>query len=317
MLSFDLQTRSEPGAWQPELRRALDLVFETFCTSPSPDIIDWLAIRLGRIFDLAVADDELPVFKAICKSHPLAQMVLEDPYARRAVEKPRGYAGDAVMLDYIYRPGPICASAVGLAMHHATTGLSSAKSILWRRDYLAKQIGGAMERMDPTQVLAIASGQMRELDLIAPPKKRDALEIYAVDLDKVSLKECVLSYPEVNIRTIHSSAVTIRRAKLPETFHLVYCAGLFDYLNDATAEFLLAQLFRQLLPSGLLCVANFTPDNHGRGFMEGFMDWSLILRDEQDLLRLAKNAVPGCAPSAFRDPHGNIAYLEMRRPWSN
>jgi hypothetical protein len=317
MLSFDVQIPSERGAWQHELLATLDQAFDSFCTAPSADVIDWLAEQLGKIFDLAVADDHLLVFKAICKSHPLTRLVLEDPYARRAVEKPRGYAGDAVMLDYIYRPEPVGASPVGLAMHRATTGLSSAKSILWRRDYLARQISSAMERVSPAQILAVASGHMRELDFIPPLQQREALEITAVDLDQASLKECVQSYPGIDIRPIHSSAVTIRRARLPETFHLVYCAGLFDYLNEATSEFVLAQLYRQLRPSGLLCVANFTPENHGRGFMEGFMDWSLILRNEQDLTRIAKSAAPGCAPSVFRDPYGNIAYLEIRKPWSN
>jgi len=316
MLFYELRTSPESGAWQQELQVTLDQAFDTFCSGPSPGIIDWLARRLGEIFDLAVADDRLLLFKDICKSHALAQLVLEDPYTRRAVEKPRGYAGDAVMLDYIYRPQSISASAMGLAIHQATTGLSSAKSILWRRDYLAKQITGAMERVSPTQIIAVACGHMREIDMIAIPEKREALKITAIDLDQASLTACVQSYPGVDIRPIRSSAVTIRRARLPENFHLVYCAGLFDYLNDATSEFLLAQLYHQLQPSGLLCVANFTPENHGRGFMEGFMDWSLILRTEQDLARIAKTAIPGCAPAVFRDPYGNIAYLEIRKPWS-
>jgi len=294
----------------------LDEVLAAFCAVPSPQIIDGLATRLGEIFDRAVADDDVALFKSICKSHPLAKIALEDPYTRRAVEKPRGYAGDAVMLDYIYRPQPVAASAIGLAMHQATTGLSSAKSILWRRDYLAKLITGAMDRTNAAEVLAVACGHMRELDLIAPPENRAALKITAVDLDQASLTEAMQSYPDIDIRPVRSSAVTIRRAKLPETFHLVYCAGLFDYLNEATAEFVLAQLYRHLLPSGVLCIANFTPENHGRGFMEAFMDWSLILRNEQDLARMAKNALPECAQSIFRDPYGNIAYLEVRKPWS-
>ena len=313
MLSYDVQVSSRRGAWRHELEFALDHALRKISTAPSPNIIDWLAVRLGEIFDLASADGELSLFKAICKSHPLAKLVLEDPYSRRAHDKPRGYAGDAVMLDYIYRPQPIAASAIGVAMHHATTGLSNAKSILWRRDYLASKITAVMKRTSPARVLAVASGHMRELDIVNIAGKRDALEICAVDLDDLSLQECCRSYPEVNIRAVRSSAVTIRRARLPETFDLVYCAGLFDYLNEATAEFLLTQLHRHLLPSGLLCVANFTPENHGRGFMEGFMDWSLILRDERELARLAKSAVPGCALSTLRDPHGNIAYVEMRR----
>jgi SAM-dependent methyltransferase len=316
MLSYDLRPSYEPGAWGQELQLILDQVLDTFCTAPSPHAIDWLANQLGEIFDLAVADDDLPLFKTICKAHPLAKLVLEDPYTRRAVEKPRGYAGDAVMLDYIYRPQAVSASAMGLAMHQATTGLSSAKSILWRRDYLAKQITGAMDRTSSAEILAVACGHMRELDLVIRPRNREALKITGVDLDQASLQECMQAYPGIDFRPIHSSAVTIRRAKLPESFHLVYCAGLFDYLNEATSEFVLAQLYRQLLPSGLLCIANFSPENHGRGFMEGFMDWSLILRNEQDLATLAKSAAPGCAHSVFRDPYGNIAYLEVRKPWS-
>ena len=313
MLSYDVQVPSERRAWEQELQFALDHALRKFSLLPSPKFIDALAVRLGDIYDLAVADDQLPLFKAICRSHPFAEMVLEDPYSRRAHEKPRGYAGDAVMLDYIYRPEAIAASPLGVAMHRATTGLSSAKSILWRRDYLARQITKVMERARPARVLAVASGHMRELDVIEVPKNRDDLEIYAVDLDTLSLQECVRSYPRIKIHPVHSSAITIRRAKLPENFDLIYCAGLFDYLNEATAEFLLAQLQRHLLATGVLCIANFTPENHGRGFMEGFMDWSLILRDEVDLVRIAKSAAPGCAISAFRDPMGNIAYLEMRR----
>jgi SAM-dependent methyltransferase len=313
MLSYDLRV-SSLEAWEQELKLALDQAYRKFSVVPSPNIIDRLAIELGAMFDLALAEGRVETFKSICKSHPLAKFVLEDPYARRACEKPRGYAGDAVMLDYIYRPQAVTASPIGMAIHAATTGLSSAESILWRRDYLARQITSAMAQATPTRVLAVASGHMRELDLVDLPKSRDDLEICAVDLDMLSLEECVRSYPGVNIRPLHSSAVTIRRAKLPQHFDLVYCAGLFDYLNDATAEFVLAQLFHQVRPSGLLCVANFTPDNHGRGFMEGLMDWSLILRDEVEFVRLAKSAAPTCADvSAFRDPMRNIAYLEMRK----
>lgn len=316
MFSYELRRPYKPGAWQQDLQLMLDQGLDAFCTAPSPQAIDWLASRLGEIFDLAVADDDLALFKTICKSHPFAKLVLEDPYTRRAVEKPRGYAGDAVMLDYIYRPRAVSASPIGLAMHEATTGLSNGKSILWRRNYLAKLITDAINRVRPAQILAVACGHMRELDLVTPPESREALKITGVDLDQASLKECMQSYPEIDIRPVHTSAVTIRRAKLPETFHLVYCAGLFDYLNEATSEFVLAQLYRQLLPSGVLCIANFSPENHGRGFMEGFMDWSLILRSEQDLARMAKNALPECAHSVFRDPYGNIAYLEIRKPWS-
>jgi hypothetical protein len=36
------------------------------------------------------------------QQHPINAVVLEDPYTARARNKPNGYAGDAVMLDYLY-----------------------------------------------------------------------------------------------------------------------------------------------------------------------------------------------------------------------
>ena len=36
------------------------------------------------------------------ENHELRQFLYQDPLTWRALDKPRGYAGDAVMMDYIY-----------------------------------------------------------------------------------------------------------------------------------------------------------------------------------------------------------------------
>ena len=38
--------------------------------------------------------------------HPLRDVLHSDPFTRWAFEKPRGYPGDAVLLDYTYGHGP-------------------------------------------------------------------------------------------------------------------------------------------------------------------------------------------------------------------
>ena len=48
------------------------------------------------------ADDAVWMDWVRCRNHPLRELFLEDPFTRRSCEKPRGYAGDAVLLDYIY-----------------------------------------------------------------------------------------------------------------------------------------------------------------------------------------------------------------------
>src|SRR5262245_58416888 len=39
---------------------------------------------------------------ATCRRHPLVHLVHQDPFTYRAFNKPRGYAGDAPMMDFIY-----------------------------------------------------------------------------------------------------------------------------------------------------------------------------------------------------------------------
>jgi extracellular factor (EF) 3-hydroxypalmitic acid methyl ester biosynthesis protein len=36
-----------------------------------------------------------------CLRHPLRELVHQDPFTRRAFSKPKGYAGDAALLDYV------------------------------------------------------------------------------------------------------------------------------------------------------------------------------------------------------------------------
>src|ERR1700739_1428470 len=67
-------------------------------------VAEELISLLAATYDHALQRDELKEFRDICQAHSLHKRMLEDPFTRRAFEKPRGYVGDAVMLDYIYRP---------------------------------------------------------------------------------------------------------------------------------------------------------------------------------------------------------------------
>lgn len=40
-----------------------------------------------------------------CRENGLAQMLYQDPFTRRSAEKPRGYPGDAMLIDFIYGNG--------------------------------------------------------------------------------------------------------------------------------------------------------------------------------------------------------------------
>ena len=96
---------------------------------------------------------------------------------------------------------------------------------------------------------------------------------------------------------------------------LVYAAGLFDYLPDSLARRLTRRMFEMLRPDGRLLLANFAPDSAGREYMEAFMHWNLIYRDEDEVEALAVGlpAERISARRVFRDFAGNIVYLDIRR----
>ncbi|WP_132255519.1 class I SAM-dependent methyltransferase [Methylobacterium segetis] len=280
--------------------------------SPGSDTIDWLARELATSFDAASSAGELAAFQAFCQAHPLSEVFLSDPYSRRAFEKPRGYAGDAVMLDFIYRPTASRANGLAGVVHQATTTLPNAKSILWRRDYLATIIYKYMRQREMAEVLSVASGHMRELDALRLLTSDNNVQFTALDQDGSSIVEAKGTYPEYRIAGLRRTFATlIRGNKVTKKYDLIYSAGLFDYLHDATATALIGAMFPRLKPGGMLSIGNFTPDSHGRGFMAGFMDWCLIYRNEDDLRSLAQKACPTASYRIFRDQPRNVVYLEI------
>lgn len=295
-----------------QLQAILSHAHAQFTADPCTEVIDWLAKELGTTFDHAAMTGELEAFQALCRAHPLSDLLMLDPYSRRAVDKPRGYAGDAVMLDYIYRPSRPSLDGVASIVHSATTSLPNAKSILWRRDYIATMIYNCMRKKECPEVMSVAAGHMRELDALRDMTADTNVTITALDQDSDSLREAKQTYHEFNILARPKSVTSLlRRAGSRDRFDLIYSAGLFDYLSDALATSIIKAMYARLKPGGFLSVGNFTCDSHGRGFMAGFMDWCLIYRNEEQMRALADAACPKASQRIFRDQPGNVIYLEL------
>ena len=284
-------------------------------TKPDIEVVDELAAGLAVIHDRAVAAGELQELKAAVQAHPLHSVILSDPYSRRAYDKPRGYAGDAVMLDFIYRPEEQTISESGKAVHLGTTKLPTAQSVLWRRDYLADLILRTMATKPHVSMLSVACGHMRELDLVREKTTRRDVAVTALDQDEASIDECLRSYgADFAIWPVRKSLTHIIKGGFGEQqFDLIYSAGLFDYLSDRVAVALVRALYKHLKPGAVLSVGNFVPDTHGRGFMEFLMDWTLVQRSEADMLALANEACPGAQVRTFLDEPRNVAYFEITK----
>ena len=256
-------------------------------------------------------------------THGVRSVVHEDPFTYRAFSKPRGYAGDAVMMDYIY--GYRLAeqedlSDMGRRLFQQTTRLPAAEAVRFRRRVLAETIDAEAERVGrPIDVVALAAGHLREVDL-STAVRTGAASVTALDQDEESLALVHREYAKHGVQAVPTSVRHILggRTKLPAS-DLSYTAGLYDYLTEPVATRLTSLMFEALRPGGSLLLANFLPNIHDVGYMESLMDWQLIYRDDAEMLALAGGIPCGeiASIAQFHDPFDNITFMKVSKAGGN
>lgn len=237
------------------------------------------------------SDDEWEASIRRSREHRLREMIHEDPFTRRAFEKPRGYAGDAELLDMIYGPEERwpepAASPMGKSIYRYTSAAPAPEGVRARRGFIADLIDRLAAETPGLSILAVAAGHLREASLSAAVRRRRLGRFVALDADAVSLQEVNRAYGAFGVETVVApfSHLITGRAQ-PGKFDLVYSTGLFDYLSDSTGRRLVRTLFDMLKAGGQLVVANFVPGIRDVGFMEAFMDWRLIYRTRRDMVEV-------------------------------
>jgi extracellular factor (EF) 3-hydroxypalmitic acid methyl ester biosynthesis protein len=255
-----------------------------------------------------------------CLNHPLRELLHQDPFTRRAFDKPRGYAGDAVMMDYIYGLGEAERAAreatpLGRAIFQYMGTRPSAKAVRYRRRLLAGLIDRVARRGN-AGVLAIAAGHLREAELSSALQSGSLREFVALDQDEASLSVVARNYGRLGVRPMPGSVRSILTGKLdPGQYDLVYAAGLFDYLSAPVAAAFTRRMFDMVRPGGLMLIPNFLQGIRDVGYMESFMDWHLIYRSNADMWTLASSLPKDAVADSqvFDDDVETITYLLVEK----
>jgi hypothetical protein len=258
----------------------------------------------------------------LVQNHSVSDYFLEDPFTRWSFEKPRGYSGDAQLLDFIYGHDSVAdkvknATPLGAALYDYTKDASSSVAVRERRDLLTRFVDEAAARHgSETEILTIASGHLREADASVALKEGKIRRWVALDQDPLSVGSVARDFNGSCIEAIDGSVrdIVLRSHELGK-FDLVYAAGLYDYLNDKVAIKLTRRCMEMLKPGGMFLFANFSEDIVVDGYMETFMNWALLLRSKADMWRIVNASADPASIEAevFFGENHNIVYATMRK----
>jgi hypothetical protein len=243
-----------------------------------------------------------------------------DPYTRWGLVKPRGYPGDATLMDFAYKHPSVqhditSSGDHGQAIFNMTAGAKQSQSARQRIQLIAGEIESkALSVGSKLTIMSFASGHARELQGLSSLTKSRIREFIALDTDPVSLDEVAKSVDGIEIKTARHNVIKEDLSHLPAA-QLVYSLGLFDYLNEEYALAVLAKMWKKTLSGGTTIIANLAPTAANLGYCEAIMDWWMIPRTESDFRILADNI-----GASFQDvketsiqQHGCFNYLRMER----
>ena len=262
----------------------------------------------GHLHALRADPDNWPRTIDTLRQHHLHRELLEDPYLTHSFTRPRGYAGDASLIDMIYdREPPPGTHERAANLFAVTTGSIVCEAVRLRREYGRTLVNNAINAGQ--RVCVLACGHFREGDDLIG---QNMSAITLVDQDAQSLAVVRGHHAAQGARIEEANVFSfLRRAAVAgEQYDLVYTLGLTDYLDDRAMTLLHRLLHRVVAPGGRAVIANFRTDLFGSAWMEAVMDWHLIYREEAELADFGREA--GFAAQSWTDPTGHIVWAELQ-----
>ncbi len=258
--------------------------------------------------------------------HVLGHLLLDPIEINRHVyQKPLGYSGDYLMMNYIYdyhKDNYLGHSSFEKLINHYTCNIPISVSNNRRKDLLKEKISEALGRKEKTRICSFACGPARELlELLKEGRITSPLVFYCFDAEKKALEYIdaqinKIGFPQKQLLSMgyicRDVTAVIRDKELKKILQnqdLIYALGIFDYLSEKMASRLVSVFYELLQEGGKLLIFNANVRNSGgRAYYELLGGWHLIYRTEEQMLKWAKD-IKGAPKIRFEEFSKSNSYL--------
>ena len=242
----------------------------------------------------------------------------QDPYTRWAFLKPRGYPGDATLMDFAYEHKSIShmipdRTSLAGRLYSITSKSKQTDSAKLRIKLIADRINSYAPLGKSFHAISVASGHSRELE-----QCHGSFTFTAIDNDEIALEEGRKSSKDrqtdrIIFNACHKNAIKANFDDIQQG-DLVYSLGLFDYLNDAFAALVAQKMITAAKPGGTVVIGNLVPEAANLGYCESVMDWWLIPRTHEQLVSIFSQASHDSNDHTVKvEQAGCFNYLEIRK----
>ena len=290
-------------------------------------LMDRFEVTAGSVSEDKAAAHKFYVRRQI---HPL---LLCEPFTYRTFNKPLGYAGDYEMVNMMLRRQPEGGSLFAKILNYAflETGpvVAHRNRITYLTKMLRQEAGRIAAQGRRCRVLNLGCGPAVEVqNFMREDEVADLCDFVLLDFNEETLEYSRARQEEArsrsgrstNFRFIQRSVNQLLKQAATgdvdmewESFDIVYCAGLFDYLSQRVCRRLVEIFFKLLKPGGFLVLTNVTPLNPIRNWMEFVLEWNLIYRGDKEMNELVPTTNVPLESNLQRDASGVNIFLEIRK----
>ncbi|HVV01663.1 MAG TPA: class I SAM-dependent methyltransferase [Verrucomicrobiae bacterium] len=285
-------------------------------------------------FELAARDiepDLAPAHAAYCRRH-LHPHLMASPFMHRIYSKPLGYAGDYEMVNMILRNPCEGSSLLGKLLNvfilNQIPAVAHRNRVAYLTRRLVEESARAAREGRRLRVMNLGCGPAMEVqNFLKDHAICDNAQFELLDFDEETLAHTrqiletirARNHRQTPIKLIKRSVQQlIKQAGKPrmegqQEFDLIYCAGLFDYLNDNICRTVLGLFHHLLAPGGLMLATNVEGQNPIRNVMEYIFEWHLIYRTSPQFLKVLPDQVPPAEANVLTESSAGNIFIEARK----